>query len=109
MSARGIKAVGAKILALRLERGMTQEQLARRAKIVSQYVSGCEKGRRDLSLSVLTRIAKALKVPVASLLGDLPKLSRKAHSFGREFDRADPDMQDAALRALRAATKRRQT
>ena len=54
---------------LRNEKGMTQDEVARRAKVTKPYLSQLETGvRKNPSLPVLKRLAKALGVPVASLL-----------------------------------------
>jgi transcriptional regulator with XRE-family HTH domain len=47
---------------------MTQEQLAFEAEIDLTYVGGIERGRRNPSLMVLVRIAKALGVPLPKLV-----------------------------------------
>lgn len=55
--------------ALRLSKRLTQEQLARRAKIARGYLADLEaEHRKNPSLPVLRRLAKALGVPVAELL-----------------------------------------
>jgi transcriptional regulator with XRE-family HTH domain len=49
---------------------LTREQLAKRAKVTTAYVSMIEAGKRkNPSLAVLQRLAKALGVPVTELLG----------------------------------------
>jgi DNA-binding XRE family transcriptional regulator len=53
---------------LRLQKEMTQEELAFEAEIDLTYVGGIERGRRNPSLMVLVRIAKALDVPPPKLL-----------------------------------------
>ena len=53
---------------LRIRRGLTQEQLARRAKVTKPYVSQLEHGVRTPSLAVLRRLARVLGVRPASLL-----------------------------------------
>jgi transcriptional regulator with XRE-family HTH domain len=53
---------------LRAERGMTQEQLARKARVSLGYVARLEIGRHDPKLSTLRRLARALGVPVTELL-----------------------------------------
>lgn len=54
---------------LRTTRGLTQEKLARRAKIARGYLAGLESGaRKNPSLPVLKRLARALGVPVGELL-----------------------------------------
>jgi len=60
--------VGRNIRRLREERGLTQEKLAADAEIDLTYLGGIERGKRNPSLLVLTRIAAALTVPPASLL-----------------------------------------
>ena len=47
---------------------MTQETLARRAGISRVYVVEIEGRRRDPSLSIVVRLAKALKVKVGDLV-----------------------------------------
>lgn len=60
--------LGTKIKKLRESRGMSQAVLAHRAKITREYVNRLEAGRYDPTVGVLTRIAKALGVPVTGLL-----------------------------------------
>lgn len=48
--------------------GMSQEQLARLAKIHRTYLSGVETGTRNPTLEVVERLAKALGVRPALLL-----------------------------------------
>ena len=52
--------VGANVRKLRLERELTQEQLAHDAEIDVTYLRGIEAGRRNPSVSVLARLAKSL-------------------------------------------------
>ena len=50
--------------------GLTREQLAKKAKVTTAYVSMMEAGKRkNPSLDVLRKLAKALGVPVTELLG----------------------------------------
>ena len=55
---------------LRRQKGLTQEELAFEAKIDLTYMGGIERGRRNPSLLVMARIAKALSVPLPKLLND---------------------------------------
>jgi len=59
-------------LFLRLQRearGLTQTDLARKAKVTQAYIALLEAGRKkNPSLAILRRIAKALGVPVEDLL-----------------------------------------
>jgi putative transcriptional regulator len=62
--------IGRMLRALRLERGYRQIDLAKRAKVTNVYLSQLENGRKkNPSLAVLRRLAKALGVPVTELLG----------------------------------------
>lgn len=55
--------------ALPEQKGMTQEQAAKKAGVTKSYVSQLETGlRKNPSLPVLRRLAKALGVPVTELL-----------------------------------------
>ena len=54
---------------LREQKGMTQEQVAKKAGVTRFYVSQLETGlRKNPSVPVLRRLAAALGVPVAELL-----------------------------------------
>jgi transcriptional regulator with XRE-family HTH domain len=55
---------------LREKNDMTQRDLAKRAGVTPEYVAQLEMGlKKNPSLAVLRRIAKALGVPVTELLG----------------------------------------
>ncbi len=47
--------------------GLTQERLADKADLDPTYISGIERGVRNPSLLIISRLAKALKVPLAKL------------------------------------------
>jgi len=50
-----------------MELGLTQEQLAEKANLHWTYVSGIERGRRNVSIVILYRIALALHTSVHHL------------------------------------------
>jgi len=60
--------VGRNVQALRRQLGLSQEALADEAGIHQTYLSGLENGRRNPSLMVLDRLAKALKVDLDALV-----------------------------------------
>lgn len=60
--------VGGNVRRLRIERGLTQEQLAFEAALDLTYVGGIERGKRNPSLLVLVRIAEALQVDLIHLI-----------------------------------------
>ena len=53
---------------VREAKGLSQEALARKAKITREYVNKLEAGRYDPTVGVLKRLARALGVPVTELL-----------------------------------------
>lgn len=52
----------------RLQRGLSQSDLASKAEISISYLSLLERGKRDPVMSTLVRIASALKMPLVLLL-----------------------------------------
>jgi len=67
-----LKNLGETIRTLRAQRKLSQEALADLAAIDRSYMSGIERGRRNISVLHAARIAAALKVSLADLLrGDL--------------------------------------
>lgn len=52
---------------LRLKRGLSQERLGMIAELDRTYISGIERGVRNVSLTNIFRIAQALNVPAAEL------------------------------------------
>ena len=57
-----------RLKALRERRGLTQTELAAKAGISRGYLARLEIARQDPRLSILEKLAKALKVDVATLL-----------------------------------------
>jgi transcriptional regulator with XRE-family HTH domain len=66
-----LAALGARLRALRVDRGMTQEDLAGAAGLHISYVGQIERGERNLSYKNLLRLARGLGVKPASLVGSL--------------------------------------
>jgi transcriptional regulator with XRE-family HTH domain len=62
--------LGRNVRRRRQQKGLTQEELAFEAEIDLTYMGGIERGRRNPSLLVMARIAKALSVPLTKLLSD---------------------------------------
>jgi len=60
--------VGKNLRRLRLEKGWSQEELAFRSKLDRTYVSGVERGVRNPTVLVLSRLGGALGVREAVLL-----------------------------------------
>jgi transcriptional regulator with XRE-family HTH domain len=62
------KTVGRNVRRLREEAGLSQEKLALEADLDRTYVSGVERGVRNPTVTVVARIAKALKIAPDKLL-----------------------------------------
>ncbi len=60
--------LGRRIQKVRIERGLTQEELAHGARLDFSYLNQIENGRRNPSLDAIGRIARALGVPVRDLI-----------------------------------------
>lgn len=59
---------GNRVRELRLQAGLSQEQLASKSGLDRTYVSSCERGRRNVSLSTICTLAEALGVAPHELL-----------------------------------------
>ena len=62
---------GARVRALRLEKGLSQEALAHLCDLDRTYLSGVERGERNISLKNIEVIAKALEISIANLFNGL--------------------------------------
>lgn len=105
---------GQTVVLWRLQRGLTQEALARRARLSRPNLSVIERGRREVSLKTLRALAAGLGVPPgvladgvppAAAQGARPSLSRAsieriADAVAFERPAVEPDEQ-AAVAALR--------
>ena len=64
------KRLGKMLKGIRETQGLTQVQLAGKAKVTQAYIAQLESGdKKNPSLDILKRLAKALGVPVMELLG----------------------------------------
>jgi transcriptional regulator with XRE-family HTH domain len=61
---------GAGVRALRHRRGLSQERLAELCELDQTYLSGVERGRRNLGLRNVYRIARALGMSGSDLLAE---------------------------------------
>lgn len=59
---------GAYFKQLRLSKGLSQEQLALKADLDRTYISGIERGKRNVSLINIVKLAEALELPPKQLL-----------------------------------------
>lgn len=59
---------GMRVKYLRLQRKMSQEDLALEINMSKNYISDIECGRRNPTLKAMNKIAKGLKIDLATLL-----------------------------------------
>ncbi len=59
---------------VRLEKKLTQEKVAEGAELHPNYISSVERGERNISISNIEKIARALGVPMTELLTEHPPL-----------------------------------
>lgn len=64
-------AFGHAVRKLRLSKGISQEALADMAQIHRTYIGDIERGTRNLALINMTKIAKALGIPLSRLIGEM--------------------------------------
>ncbi|HMU99377.1 MAG TPA: helix-turn-helix transcriptional regulator [Chitinophagales bacterium] len=64
------KKFGEKVKLLRTKKGWSQEKLALSADLDRTYIPSIEKGERNVSISVIEKIAKAFKVSISELFKD---------------------------------------
>lgn len=62
---------GARIKELRISKGYSQEKLAELSDLDRTYIPGIESGKRNVSLVVIEKIAKAFNTTLSELLNDL--------------------------------------
>ncbi|MCX5775830.1 MAG: helix-turn-helix transcriptional regulator [Firmicutes bacterium] len=65
------KQLGMRISYLRKQAGWSQEELSFRSAINKNYLSDLERGRRNPSLKILERLARAFSLNLATLLKGL--------------------------------------
>lgn len=99
--------IGAVILALRRQRGMTQEQLAEAVGVSTPAVSKWETSASCPDIALLSPIARALDTDVNTLLSFTPTLSREdLAALLKELRQLAEQDGAAALERMRGAVRR---
>ncbi len=75
--------VGRNLRRLRLERGLSQEQLAHDAEIAPSFLSQIENGKRSATVTLLQDLATTLRVPIVELFSDDKPTPAKGLPRGR--------------------------
>lgn len=63
-----LKTFASNLKKYRLEAGLSQEKLADLCELHRTYISDIERGERNISLTNVERLSKALKIPASKLL-----------------------------------------
>ena len=98
--------LGATVKTLRRHLGLTQEELAWRAKLHRTYIADIERGARNVTLRSMESLAKALQMTVGELLSNVSVPAPRSNPVtapGEEILLVEDNEADAALtlRALR--------
>jgi transcriptional regulator with XRE-family HTH domain len=97
---------GETLLLWRLKRGLTQEELARRAGVPRPNLSAIERGRREVSLKTVRALAVALDVRPGMLVdGVVPREEEETGELSRE---AMERIADAVIRKTPLAEAKEQ-
>jgi transcriptional regulator with XRE-family HTH domain len=83
------KDVGERLRTLRIERGLTQVQLAEMVGTHQTALSQVEVGRRGVSLDQILKLARALKVTPDQILGETPPPNGTRPQSGRLLKRIE--------------------
>jgi len=62
---------GKRIREERLKRGLSQEDLASKAKVHRTYIGMIERAEKNITLSNIDKVAKALDMPIKDLMNSL--------------------------------------
>ena len=102
-----------RILELRRERGLSQEELGFQIGVSKMQISGMERGKRELTLTMMRKLADALGVDTVDILGrsDNPMaLDEGARQLVSRYNSAPKDQRENLQRIAEALapTERRQ-
>ena len=102
----GLVRLGAEIRRRRQALGWNLEELAHRSGLSWRYLSSIEGDKRDVSLSTIEAVAKALGAEPGELLG-VRALPAAGIEAGKLFVALPPDAQETVLRLMRLLGRRR--
>jgi transcriptional regulator with XRE-family HTH domain len=97
-----LHALGAQLRRLRLERRLSQEQLAELAGLNAKYLGRVELAKAEPGADVLVRLARALAVPVGELFDTITPTAASPYRLAP----ADVESVAAALAALTSVVDR---
>jgi transcriptional regulator with XRE-family HTH domain len=63
-----LKKLGKRVRKIRLDKDMSQGDVAKTLGVRASYISGIERGTENMSAKKMEKLAKALRVPIIELL-----------------------------------------
>jgi transcriptional regulator with XRE-family HTH domain len=106
MNATDLIRLGQEIRRRRLALGWTLDQFAEACNVTPNYLGTVESGRRDMHMTTLAAIARALECNIGDLLSDPETdLSAGAREIGQFYDQAPSDAQDAVRHMIEVLAK----
>lgn len=98
-------AVGRQVRLQRTRRGMTRREFSRRTEISERYLGEVEKGRANVTLGLLTRIAETLSEPLSTFLPTNGGAAQVSPPLVELLARLSPNQQAALYRRLLRETE----
>lgn len=97
-----LRPLGAQLRRLRLERQLSQEELAERAELNYKYIGRIELAKAEPGADVLVRLARALDIPIGEIFAKI----MPASSTHRGLSPADVDSLSKAMAQLTTVVNR---
>ena len=97
--------IGRQVRLQRTRRGITRRELSRRTDISERYLGEIEKGRANVTVGLLLRIAETLGQPLSAFLPANEGKARISQPLGKLLSRLSPNQQAALYRRLLRETK----
>src|SRR5215212_1323233 len=82
--------LGERVRTMRSRRGMSRKALARHSDVSERYLAQLEGGTGNCSIVLLRRIATAMSVPLADLVGDRPEPAIETQLLRQLLERLSP-------------------
>lgn len=100
----GFENFGEKIKQLRLQKELTQQEVANALHVTPGYVSNVENNRTAMSLRMLISFARLMDMTLDELVGDVTPQYRDtavSHQLAGEIAKLSPEQQEKLVRTLR--------
>jgi transcriptional regulator with XRE-family HTH domain len=80
-----ISTVAENVRRVRKAAGLSQEELALSAEVDRTYISQVERGKRNITVVVLDRLARAMRTTAAELVSDGRRIADEARAHGNRL------------------------